>query len=115
MMSPVPPGILDADACYQALLTHDARFDGKFYVGVSSTGIYCRVVCPARTPRQANCTFYISAAAAERAGYRPCLRCRPELAPGNARVDSVGRLAAQAASRIEDGTLAEKSVEELAT
>jgi AraC family transcriptional regulator, regulatory protein of adaptative response / DNA-3-methyladenine glycosylase II len=105
---------LDAEVCYQAVLTRDARFDGAFFVGVATTGIYCRPVCPARTPRRASCTFYPSAAAAERAGYRPCLRCRPELAPGNARIDAVGRLAAAAASRIEDGTLTEGSVGDLA-
>jgi AraC family transcriptional regulator of adaptative response / DNA-3-methyladenine glycosylase II len=105
---------LNDDICYQALLAHDTRFDGLFYVGVATTGIYCRTVCPARTPRRDNCTFYPSAAAAERAGYRPCLRCRPELAPGNARIDSAGRLAAAAANRIEDGELTAKSMAELA-
>lgn len=103
--------MLNADSCYQALLAHDARFDGAFFVGVSTTGIYCRTVCSAKTPRRERCTFYRSAAAAERAGFRPCLRCRPELAPGNAPIDAVGRLAAAAASRLEDGTL---SVEALA-
>jgi AraC family transcriptional regulator, regulatory protein of adaptative response / DNA-3-methyladenine glycosylase II len=106
---------LNPDNCYQALLAHDVRFDGVFYVGVATTGIYCRTVCPARTPRRDNCTFYPSAAAAERAGYRPCLRCRPELAPGNARIDSVTRLAAAAANRIEDGELTTKSLAALAT
>jgi AraC family transcriptional regulator of adaptative response / DNA-3-methyladenine glycosylase II len=105
---------LNADNCYQALVSRDARFDGRFFVGVSSTRIYCRVVCPAKTPRRENCTFYPSAAAAERAGYRPCLRCRPELAPGNAVLDAVSRLAAEAASRIEDGVLTEASVGHLA-
>jgi len=105
---------LDAEVCYQALLTRDARFDGAFFVGVATTRIYCRPVCPAKTPRRENCTFYPSAAAAERAGYRPCLRCRPELAPGNAQIDAVSRLAAAAASRIEDGALTEGSVGELA-
>jgi AraC family transcriptional regulator of adaptative response / DNA-3-methyladenine glycosylase II len=105
---------LDAEICYQALLSHDARFDGAFFVGVATTGIYCRTVCPARTPRRESCTFHPSAAAAERAGYRPCLRCRPELAPGNARIDAISRLAAAAASRIEDGALTERSVAELA-
>ena len=105
---------LDVDHCYQALLTHDARFDGAFFVGVSTTGIYCRTVCTARTPRRDRCAFYQSAAAAERAGFRPCLRCRPELAPGLARVDSVGRLAADAAGRIEAGALTEGSVADLA-
>jgi AraC family transcriptional regulator of adaptative response / DNA-3-methyladenine glycosylase II len=105
---------LNTDLCYQALLTHDARFDGAFFVGVASTGIYCRTICPAKTPLRKNCAFYPSAAAAEHAGFRPCLRCRPELAPGNARVDAVSRLAASIASRIEDGALTEGGVEDLA-
>lgn len=105
---------LNDDICYQALLAHDPRFDGVFFVGVASTGIYCRTVCTARTPRRENCAFYRSAAEAERAGYRPCLRCRPELAPGNARIDAASRLAAAAASRIEDGALTEGSVARLA-
>lgn len=105
---------MNGDACYQALLSRDARFDGLFYVGVKTTGVYCRVICPAKDPRRENCTFFPSAAAAERAGYRPCLRCRPELAPGNAYIDEVSRLAAQAASRIEDGALTEDSVGDLA-
>ncbi len=105
---------LNTDICYQALLTHDPRFDGVFFVGVSSTGIYCRTVCPARTPRRENCAFYPSAAAAECAGFRPCLRCRPELAPGSARIDSLSRLAASIAGRIEEGALTEGSLESLA-
>jgi AraC family transcriptional regulator of adaptative response / DNA-3-methyladenine glycosylase II len=72
---------LDPRVCYQALLTRDARFDGRFFVGVTSTGIYCRPVCPARTPMQKNCRFFVSAPAAQAAGFRPCLRCRPETAP----------------------------------
>jgi AraC family transcriptional regulator of adaptative response / DNA-3-methyladenine glycosylase II len=105
---------LDPDTCYGALLSHDRRFDGVFFVGVSTTGIYCRPICPARTPRRSSCTFYPSAAAAEAAGYRPCLRCRPELAPGRASVDAVSRLAASVAARIEDGALTELSVADLA-
>src|SRR5687768_8491422 len=72
--------LLDFD-CYKALVARDARFDGRFFVAVKSTGIYCRPVCPARTPRKSSCVFMTTAAAAEGAGYRPCLRCRPELAP----------------------------------
>ena len=106
--------MLSDDICYQALLTHDPRFDGAFFVGVATTGIYCRTVCPSRKPRRENCAFYPSAAAAERAGFRPCLRCRPELAPGNARVDAISRLAASAANRIEEGALSEGSLEALA-
>ena len=73
---------LDPAACYRALVAHDARFDGRFFVGVRSTGIYCRPVCTVRTPQARNCRFFPSAAAAEQGGFRPCLRCRPELAPG---------------------------------
>lgn len=100
---------LDADVCYRALVAHDTRFDGLFFVGVTSTGIYCRPVCPARTPRRNNCTFHPSAAAAERAGFRPCLRCRPELAPGNAPMDAGGRVAHAAARRIVAGALNDDS------
>ncbi len=98
-----PAVTLDARAAYAAIRAHDARFDGRLFVGVSSTRIYCRPVCPAKTPRFENCTFFASAAAAERAGFRPCLRCRPELAPGLARVDALSRLAQRAVRRIEDG------------
>lgn len=72
---------LDPIACYRALQTRDARFDGRIFVGVTSTGIYCRPVCPARTAKFENCRWYRSAAAAQEAGFRPCLRCRPETAP----------------------------------
>ena len=70
-----------ADGCYRALLARDARFDGRFFTGVTSTGVYCRPVCAVRTPRRENCRFFALAAQAEGAGFRPCLRCRPELAP----------------------------------
>jgi len=106
--------MLTDDQRYSALLSRDRRFDGIFFVGVSSTGIYCRTVCTVKNPRRENCTFYPSAAAAEQAGYRPCLRCRPELAPGQAKIDAVGRLAAAAASHIEDGALTNHSVSDLA-
>lgn len=105
---------MDHKSCYQAVLSHDTRFDGVFYVGVSSTRIYCRTVCTVKTPRRENCNFFSTAAAAEQAGYRPCLRCRPELAPGNARIDAVSRLAASAINRIEDGLLTEKRLDEFA-
>ncbi len=98
--------LLDADQCYKALTAHDARFDGRFFVGVASTRIYCRPVCTVRTPLRRNCHFYPSAAAAEAEGYRPCLRCRPELAPGHAAVDANRRLAQAAAGLIDDGRLA---------
>ena len=95
--------VLDPDSCYQAVKSHDARFDGRFFTGVTSTRIYCRPVCTAKVPKRENCRFFASAAAAENAGFRPCLRCRPELAPGNASVDATQRLAQAAASLIEDG------------
>jgi len=72
---------LQPDACYLALKARDARFDGSFFTGVTSTGIYCRPVCRVRTPKRENCRFFGHAAQAEREGFRPCLRCRPELAP----------------------------------
>lgn len=98
---------LHDDAAYLALKTHDARFDGRFFVAVSSTRIYCRPVCTVKPPRRENCRFYPSAAAAESAGYRPCLRCRPELAPGNASVDATSRVAQAAASLLEDRAMDE--------
>jgi AraC family transcriptional regulator of adaptative response / DNA-3-methyladenine glycosylase II len=72
---------LEPQICYRALRTRDARFDGRIFVGVTSTGVYCRPVCPAGTAKFANCRFFPSAAAAQEAGFRPCLRCRPETAP----------------------------------
>ena len=99
------PQTTDAALCWQMLRARDARFDGRFFVGVTSTGIYCRPICTARTPRRENCRFYSSAAAAEHAGFRPCLRCRPELAPGHSSVDASARLAQSAAAMIEDGAL----------
>lgn len=104
----------DDAACYEALKSRDARFDGRFFVGVASTRIYCRPVCGVRTPLRRNCSFHRSAAAAEAAGFRPCLRCRPELAPGFAVVDASARLARQAAGLIDDGALADGGVEALA-
>jgi AraC family transcriptional regulator of adaptative response / DNA-3-methyladenine glycosylase II len=73
--------VLDPDSCYRALAAKDTRFDGVFFTGVKTTGIYCRPVCTVKTPRATSCTFFTTAAAAEAAGFRPCLRCRPELAP----------------------------------
>ena len=91
---------LDHDAAYRVLTTHDARFDGRLFVGVTSTGIYCRPVCRVRVPKQANCRFFGHAAAAEAQGFRPCLRCRPEQAPGLSLVDSSQVLAQQAAAML---------------
>ncbi|MBX3095691.1 MAG: helix-turn-helix domain-containing protein [Fimbriimonadaceae bacterium] len=106
---------LEPEVCHAALEAKDRRFDGVFFVGISSTQIYCRPVCPVRQTKRQHRTFFPSAAAAEKAGYRPCLRCRPELAPGRAPMDAVGRLAALAYSRIEDGALSEMRLPELAS
>ncbi|WP_020395994.1 AlkA N-terminal domain-containing protein [Thiolinea disciformis] len=92
---------MEAHDYYQALLSHDARFDGRFFVGVTSTGIYCRPICRVKTPSQANCLFFDSAALAEAQGFRPCLRCRPEQAPGLSQMDATHTLAHQAAQLIK--------------
>jgi AraC family transcriptional regulator of adaptative response / DNA-3-methyladenine glycosylase II len=96
---------IDDETCFRALAARDVRFDGLFFVGVTTTRIYCRPVCTARTPGRARCRFFDNASLAERAGFRPCLRCRPELAPGLAPVDALGRTARTAAGRIEAGAL----------
>jgi AraC family transcriptional regulator, regulatory protein of adaptative response / DNA-3-methyladenine glycosylase II len=106
--------LLDSNQCYRALRSHDARFDGRFFVGVATTRIYCRPVCTARTPHREHCRFFPSAAAAEGQGFRPCLRCRPELAPGFAAVDANRRLAQSAAGLIEDGRLGDARLPDLA-
>jgi AraC family transcriptional regulator of adaptative response / DNA-3-methyladenine glycosylase II len=106
--------MLDTETCHGACDAKDRRFDGRFYVGVTSTGIYCRCICPARTPKRQNRTFWPSAAAAESAGFRPCLLCRPERAPGLAPIDAPARLAAAAYARIEAGALEERGLETLA-
>ena len=104
---------LDPDICYRAISENDAAFDGKFFVGVKSTRIYCRPICPARTPRRDRCEFYETAAQAEQAGFVPCLRCRPDLAPGNASVDSKKQLATRASLILAKRT--DIGVEELAS
>jgi AraC family transcriptional regulator of adaptative response / DNA-3-methyladenine glycosylase II len=106
---------LDSGICYRALRARDARFDGRFFVAVSSTRIYCRPICTVKPPKRENCRFFASAAAAESSGYRPCLRCRPELAPGNASVDATTRLAQAAATLLEDRTQDEEGLEAVAT
>ena len=105
---------LDHDACYRALRTRDARFDGRLFTGVKTTGIYCRPVCPARTPKRENVVFYPSAAAAQEAGFRPCLRCRPESAPELAIWLGTSNTVSRALSLIEHGALDEGDVEALA-
>ena len=114
MSAPHSPALPALHICKQARLSRDARFDGLFFTAVSSTRIYCRPVCPAPTPNAANVRYYASAAAAEAAGFRPCLRCRPELAPGNALWRRGEHAVARALKLIDTGLLAEHSLAELA-
>jgi AraC family transcriptional regulator of adaptative response / DNA-3-methyladenine glycosylase II len=104
------------DVRYEALLSRDARYDGVFFVAVTTTGIYCRPICPVRTPMRSRVLFFETAAQAERAGFRACFRCRPELAPGSAgvSVDAIDSLVAAATHRIREGALNETSLDELA-
>lgn len=99
---------------YNAYVSRDSRFDGIFYVGVTSTGIYCRPICPAKTPKEANCRFFKSAEAAEKASFRPCRRCRPELAPGSAPIDNAHRIANLIFCRIEQEVLDATGLEAIA-
>lgn len=101
-------------ALYAAFKSKDARFDGRFFVGVSSTGVYCRPICRAKLPKAENCTFYATAAAAEQAGYRPCLLCRPELAPGASTMDAKASLVRRAARLLEERCGDGQSLKELA-
>ena len=115
MTSAIPrPAALQADIWARALGARDARFDGLFFVGITTTRIYCRPVCPSRVAFPDHRRFFDSAASAERAGFRPCLRCRPELAPGLALIDAVPRLARVAAHRIGAGALNGHGVTDLA-
>src|SRR5215475_7672752 len=98
----------DSKPLYKALLARDQRFDGLFFVGVTSTGVYCRPVCPVKPPKEVNCRFYGSAQEAEQAGFRPCLRCRPELAPGGAPMDRSQRIAQLIVRRIEEDVSEDK-------
>ncbi|HEU4565742.1 MAG TPA: AlkA N-terminal domain-containing protein, partial [Gemmatimonadaceae bacterium] len=117
---------LSDEQLYRALIARDVRFDGVFFVGVTSTRVYCRPVCRAPKPRPERCRYFTTAAAAERRGFRPCLRCRPELAPGEAptassaagrgaSVDAVGWLARAAAARIAAGALDRAGLDALAS
>lgn len=99
--------MIDDHVAYKALTSRDPRFDGIFFVGVTSTGIYCRPICPAKTPQLRNCRFFASAAAAEKAAFRPCLRCRPELAPGQAPLDNAQRIAQLIVQRLHEARLDE--------
>jgi AraC family transcriptional regulator, regulatory protein of adaptative response / DNA-3-methyladenine glycosylase II len=106
--------VIDREACYRALRTRDVRFDGRFFTGVLSTGVYCRPVCPARTPKLENCVFLPSAAAAQEAGFRPCLRCRPEASPELFVWRGTLNTTSRALRLIADGALDEDDVEHLA-
>ncbi|MGO9037862.1 MAG: AlkA N-terminal domain-containing protein [Steroidobacteraceae bacterium] len=106
--------LLDSDACFRAVRARDRRFDGRFFTAVATTGIYCRPICPVRAPKRENMRFFSSAAAAEGAGFRPCLRCRPERAPGLAAVDAAGRLIGAAIAGIEEHALSNARVGDLA-
>lgn len=103
----LPQEIMDREACYKVFQSHDARFDGRLFVGVTSTGIYCRPICPARTPKFGNCRFFASAAAAQEAGFRPCLRCRPEIAPELAFWRGSSNTVSRALKLIAEGALDE--------
>jgi AraC family transcriptional regulator of adaptative response / DNA-3-methyladenine glycosylase II len=105
---------LHPDACYRAVSTRDARFDGRLFIGVKTTGIYCRPICPARTPKRENVVFFASAAAAQDAGFRPCLRCRPETSPDTALWRGTANSVTRALALIEGGALDAGSVEALA-
>jgi AraC family transcriptional regulator of adaptative response / DNA-3-methyladenine glycosylase II len=105
---------LEPDACYRALRTRDARFDGRFFTAVRSTGVYCRPICPARTPRIENCWFVPCAAAAQEAGYRPCLRCRPEASPGTPAWLGTSATVSRALRLIAEGALDRGAVDDLA-
>jgi AraC family transcriptional regulator of adaptative response / DNA-3-methyladenine glycosylase II len=106
---------LDFERCYRAVDSRDQRFDGWFYTAVKSTGIYCRPSCPAMTPKPANVTFFPSAAAAQRAGFRACKRCRPDAAPGSPEWDVRADLVGRAMRLIGDGVVDREGVPGLAS
>ncbi len=105
---------LDPEICYRALTSRDARFDGRFFTGVVSTGVYCRPVCPAQTPKPENCRYYACAAAATEAGFRPCLRCRPEASPGTPAWQGTSATVSRAMRLIDSGILDADGVDQLA-
>ena len=100
--------------CYAIIKSRDTRYDGRFFTGVTTTGIYCRPICPARTPHAEHVVFFPSASAAAEAGFRPCLRCRPEASPGTPAWEGPSALVARALQLIEGGALDEGSVDDLA-
>src|SRR5690349_9572266 len=98
------PGVeLDLETCYRAASSRDARFDGRFFTAVKTTGIYCRPICPARTPLRQNVRYFACAAAAEAAGFRPCRRCRPDAAPGTPAWNGPFATVSRAVRLIEQG------------
>ena len=105
---------MDDDACYRAIATRDSRFDGRLFVAVTTTRIYCRPICPARTPKRENVRFFPSAAAAQEAGFRPCLRCRPEASPDLGAWRGTSSSVSRALGMIEDGALDAGNVAALA-
>lgn len=105
---------LDPATCYRVFQARDARFDGRLFIGVRTTGIYCRPICPARTPKQSNVTFFATAAAAQEAGFRPCLRCRPEVAPDLAAWNGTASTVTRALRMIESDALEDPDIEQLA-
>ena len=105
---------LDFKTCYQAVKNRDARYDGYFFTGVTSTGIFCRPMCPAVRPKPEHCRFFPSAAAAIEAGFRPCLRCRPESAPHSPAWNGVKTTVSRALKLIDQGALEQHGVEQLA-
>lgn len=111
------PMTLDHDACYRAVSSRDARFDGRIFTGVKTTGIYCRPICPARTPKSTNVVFFATAAAAQEAGFRSCLRCRPECSPDLAIWRGTSNTVSRGLALIEAGALDgdDASVDRLAT
>ena len=106
---------LDPERCYQAILARDRRFDGRFFTGVVTTGIYCRPVCPVVPPKFRNMRFYACAAAAETAGFRPCKRCRPETAPGTPAWAGTSAVVARALRLISEGGLDDGDLEAFAS
>src|SRR5258705_12567362 len=104
----------DVRALDRARISRDARFDGKFFIAVKTTGIYCRPICPSRTSKSCNVCYYATAAAAAEAGFRPCLRCRPEAAPGTPAWLGSSAVVRRALRLIDDGILDSPSVDELA-
>ena len=107
---PVREPVLDPEVCRRARLSRDVRFDGEFYIAVHTTGIYCRPICPARTPAEKNVSYFQSAALAAQAGFRPCLRCRPESAPNSPAWNGTSTTVQRALQLISQGALNDGSV-----